>query len=129
MTLLLTIALWLLTTTVFIVTVLSVTTSTRWWIRMWDFPRLHVLAVAVAAILLAMFIDGPILAVIILLGSAIYQGMKILPFTRLTRPEIPFEPRQMTPASACSPAMSKWRMPSTKKWPISSPAKARMSCC
>ena len=92
MTLLLTILLWVVTATVFVVTVLSMTTSTRWWVRMWDFPRLHVLGVAVAGILLAMLIDGPILAVLVLLGAATYQGHKILPFTRLTRPQIAFEP-------------------------------------
>ena len=90
MLLFLTIVLWALTLTVLAVTLLPLTTSPRWWIRMWDFPRLHILVVAAVGLVLAMAISGPILAFLILLGCAIYQGIKIYPYTRLAPPEVDF---------------------------------------
>ena len=86
----LTIVLWILTLTVLTVTLLPMTTSPRWWIRMWDFPRIHILLTALAGIMLATLISGPVLTAVILIGCAVYQGIKILPYTLLTRQEVIF---------------------------------------
>ncbi len=83
---------WILALIVLTVTALALTTSHRWWVRMWDFPRVHILVTAMAGILLAIFIGGSIWPFLVLLGCAIYQGLKIFPFTAFARPEVAFRP-------------------------------------
>ncbi len=84
--------LWIAALCVLITTTLPLTSSPRWWIRMWDFPRIHILVTAFAAMILAIIIEGPVIAFLILLGCAIYQGIKIFPFTPLSRLDVKFQP-------------------------------------
>ncbi|WP_108482831.1 endonuclease/exonuclease/phosphatase family protein [Oceaniglobus ichthyenteri] len=82
--------LWALTLFVAITTALPLTNSVRWWIRMWDFPRLHLAALALFIILLAVPFSIAFKPVLILIAliSAAYQIFRIFPYMPLARPEV-----------------------------------------
>ncbi len=82
--------LWCLTLAIAGFTALSLSTSTRWWIRMWDFPRLHIFVLASLLVIAAAALGASTAMILILAACALYQGVKIYPFTRLARPEIAF---------------------------------------
>ncbi|MBQ4827524.1 endonuclease/exonuclease/phosphatase family protein [Leisingera sp. HS039] len=81
---------WLLSLLVLAVTVLPLFNSHQWWIRMWDFPRLHILVVAVALAVLAFLTwrSGALILLLILAASALNQARMIFPFTPLAQVEI-----------------------------------------
>lgn len=81
---------WTITVAVLAVTLLSVTTSTHWWVRMWDFPRLHILVTAIATVAFAALAGGSLLAIGLLLACAIYEAVKIFPYTPLAKTEVKF---------------------------------------
>lgn len=69
-------------------TLLSFSRSSRWWVRLWDFPRLQIAAVAAAAALLyALFfragsaLDWAFLAAVVL--CVLWQLRKVFPYTPL----------------------------------------------
>lgn len=86
-------ALAILTLAVVVVTVLPFSSSHRWWVRGWDFPRLQILIVTLPLLLAAIFWGGAwrwYLAVPLAL-CGIYQAIRIFPYTIL----MPKEMRQV----------------------------------
>lgn len=73
-----------------ITTLLPLTNSVTWWIRMWDFPRVHIAGVALVTLLacLPFAISTKPTLVAVLAAVVVYQGLQILPYTPLARPEI-----------------------------------------
>ena len=75
-------------------TVLPMARHSAWWIRGFDFPRMQILTLQ-GAILAALFplrrrgnrVDALTLA--LLTSAALYQGLRIRPYTRLARREVP----------------------------------------
>ena len=83
---------WLATLVVAVVTVLPMFGSSEWWVRMWDFPRIHIIIVAMvtgglALLALRKKAVGP---VVILAAALAVQGAKIYPFTPFAKSEIEF---------------------------------------
>lgn len=71
---------------------LSIVESNEWWIRIWDFPRVQILALLVLAAALALWRDrrwGKWIAVACAMAAA-WQGYRIFPYTPLARQEIAF---------------------------------------
>jgi len=80
----------LVTIAVVVATVLPLTHSDQWWIRALDFPRVHIGIVAVLAVLSGVAIRPRALVVpiVLLLGCAAYQGIRIFPYTPLAATDI-----------------------------------------
>lgn len=75
-------------------TLLPMIRSTAWWIRMWEFPRLH-LGLMLAAILPAswLFQGWPRLAIAVPVAAClVVQALRVLPFTRLWRRDMELAP-------------------------------------
>ncbi|MBW4709525.1 endonuclease/exonuclease/phosphatase family protein [Roseobacter sp. YSTF-M11] len=73
-----------------IITLLPLTNSVTWWVRMWDFPRVHIAGVALLALsacLPSKISLKPLLATV-LVAVMVYQGVQIFPYTPLARTEI-----------------------------------------
>ena len=87
---LLKIVLWLSGLAVMTVTLLPLLNSNQWWIRMWDFPRLHIFAVAVLLALVAVLVlrSHSLGLASLFLACAAYQASMIYPFTPLAPVEI-----------------------------------------
>jgi endonuclease/exonuclease/phosphatase (EEP) superfamily protein YafD len=87
-----TILVWFLVLTVFVGTLLPLTRSVRWWVRAWEFPRLHIALMSVFCLPLVFL--SPIGAKEILatglVACAIFQAVRIFPYTRLARSEVDF---------------------------------------
>ncbi|QAX28782.1 endonuclease/exonuclease/phosphatase family protein [Leisingera sp. NJS204] len=85
---------WSLAIAVLVVTALPLTNSVQWWIRMWDFPRLHIAIAAV--ILIAATLPFPVQFKPILLGALAtafaYQAVQIFPYTPLASTEVDLSP-------------------------------------
>lgn len=91
---------WLSVLFVAVVTFLPALNSSEWWIRMWEFPRVHVLALAGITALLALPVmrRGAVAVWLILLAASGVQAAKIYPFTPLAPVEIAFtRPEGRTP--------------------------------
>jgi endonuclease/exonuclease/phosphatase (EEP) superfamily protein YafD len=86
----------LLTAIIVGVTVLPLSTSKAWWVRMWDFPRLQIAAATIPAGLLVLAAPGPWRwgALAALAACLAYQGWRIRPYTWLTRTEMNFAPKR-----------------------------------
>jgi endonuclease/exonuclease/phosphatase (EEP) superfamily protein YafD len=84
---------WTLTGLLLLVTLAPLTRAEVWWVRGWDFPRLQLVflafALAVAAVVF-LEADGPSEWIIpaIALGTALFQGWWIWPYTRLHHKEV-----------------------------------------
>lgn len=72
-------------------TALSLVSSYRWYIRMWDFPRVGLIVLAIIALALAI----PVLtgwlrvAIVVLMAVVIgWQGFRIYPYTPIARTEV-----------------------------------------
>ncbi len=91
---LLTTLVWIFAGLLAAVTLLPLSTSQAWWVRMWDFPRVHVAAGFVIVAAAALFMPGP--ARLILLATALagaaYQVWRIRPYTPLAAHEMDFAP-------------------------------------
>lgn len=70
---------------VIVVTLLSAIESSRWWIRVWDFPRFAIFTTGAAIFVAMLFIPAPgRLALLPLLGLALaFQLWNIFPYTPL----------------------------------------------
>ncbi|WP_373488798.1 endonuclease/exonuclease/phosphatase family protein [Blastomonas sp.] len=72
-------------------TALSLMTSYRWYIRMWDFPRLALMVLGAVALLMAIFVlsgwvrIGVVAAMLLVIG---WQGWRIHPYTPLAKIEV-----------------------------------------
>lgn len=80
------------------VTVLPISRSNEWWIRMWDFPRAHILGLAVLLAVLAFWLmrRRAFPLVVLLMASAIWQAYKIYPFTPLATVEVDLVSHEIT---------------------------------
>lgn len=90
---------WLAGLAVLAVTLLPITNSQKWWIRLWDMPRLHVLIAALLVAMIAILVLGvhSYAIVAIVAACALHQARKILPFTPLAAVEIELKPRSDKP--------------------------------
>jgi endonuclease/exonuclease/phosphatase (EEP) superfamily protein YafD len=81
---------WILAVVVIIGTILPLTGSVRWWVRAWEFPRLHIAILAFACILLALLLPIPFKAslTVALLLCLAYQAYRIFPYTSLAATEV-----------------------------------------
>lgn len=81
---------WLLAVAVAFTTLAPMTSSSLWWIRGWDFPRVHIALVALltAGLGLYLALGSTRLAALALIGAALYQGYRIFPYTPLAAPEV-----------------------------------------
>ncbi|WP_299613661.1 endonuclease/exonuclease/phosphatase family protein [uncultured Tateyamaria sp.] len=75
---------------VVVTTLLPLTNSVQWWIRMWDFPRLHISSVALLVIFAALLSTVTYKPLLIGAVSAafVYQAWQIFPYTPLAATEI-----------------------------------------
>lgn len=72
-------------------TALSLIQSYRWYVRMWDFPRVALLILALAAAGLALVtLDGPVQTGVLsaMAFTTAWQAWRIYPYTRLARKEV-----------------------------------------
>ncbi|HVL21967.1 MAG TPA: endonuclease/exonuclease/phosphatase family protein [Amaricoccus sp.] len=78
------------------VTLLPLSGSHAWWVRMWDFPRVQIAVGLALAAGLALVLPGPLRwgVVAAAVGCLGYQLWRILPFTPMVRKEVEFAPGQ-----------------------------------
>lgn len=90
MTVLLSAVVWALSLLVVIGTLLPLTGSVRWWVRAWEFPRLHIALMAVFCVFLAIVFPVPLKALLILAlaACALHQAVRIFPYTRFAATEV-----------------------------------------
>jgi endonuclease/exonuclease/phosphatase (EEP) superfamily protein YafD len=82
---------WLIAAGVVAATVLPFTNSVRWWVRMWDFPRLHIAILALGLAVVTLFWGSfafKIPLVICLLACGLFQLAKVFPYTKFATKEI-----------------------------------------
>lgn len=81
---------WLLGLFVLTVTLLPLTHGVAWWVRMWDFPRLHIAILALFVCALAIFVAPAFYGWIVatMLGCFVYQAIRIFPYTPLAKTEV-----------------------------------------
>ena len=87
-------ALWTFAALLAGVTLLPLTGSHAWWVRMWDFPRVHIAGGFLLLLPFAALLAGPAglaLGAVAVLGGG-YQFWRIRPYTRLARPEVRLAP-------------------------------------
>ncbi|MCI1677017.1 MAG: endonuclease/exonuclease/phosphatase family protein [Ewingella americana] len=77
-----------LTVIMALLTLLPLSKNQRWWVRVWDFPRLQMATLSLLFLLTELWVlpfGGPLATLIILLSLAcmLYQAWWILPYTRL----------------------------------------------
>lgn len=81
---------WPVALSVVITTLLPLANSVTWWVRIWDFPRVHIAGVA----LLTLFVSLPFTVSVkpllstVLVAVVLYQGLQIFPYTSLAQTEI-----------------------------------------
>ena len=81
---------WAFALAVLVTTALPMTNSVTWWVRMWDFPRVHIAVAALFvfvaslrfAISLKLLLLGPMFV------AFVYQAIQIFPYTPLARTEV-----------------------------------------
>lgn len=80
---------------VVVVTLLPKLPTHRWWVRVWDFPRVQIAILAALTIPPAFFVDGPTgwMALAALSLCLLYQCWRILPYTPLVSVEMRKVPR------------------------------------
>jgi endonuclease/exonuclease/phosphatase (EEP) superfamily protein YafD len=90
------------------VSLLSAIESRRWWIRIWDFPRMQILVLTLAAAALVVASDAPwrwpVLA--LLAVAAAWQFYRIFPYTPLARREVAFVKPGAVADDACFSALT-----------------------
>lgn len=72
-------------------TTLSLLTSYRWYIRMWDFPRVALIVVAIIALVLAIPVLSGWARMLVVIAMALvmgWQGFRIYPYTALASTEV-----------------------------------------
>ena len=71
-------------------TLLPLTHSVRWWVRAWEFPRLHIAVLAVVCLVLVAIlpISHKGLLAVALCACCLYQAICIYPYTRFAPVEI-----------------------------------------
>ncbi|WP_299965227.1 endonuclease/exonuclease/phosphatase family protein [uncultured Roseobacter sp.] len=81
---------WLTAAAVAFTTLAPLTSRADWWIRGWDFPRVHIAVVALFAAVLGLYLAQLSTQAVaaLMIVAALYQGFRIFPYTRLAEPEI-----------------------------------------
>jgi len=89
-------------------TALSIIESPLWWIRIWDFPRLQILAVLMVAMILSSIFDREWRRWLIplILFSTGWQLFRIFPYTPLARAEVAFSEADARTAKRCFSVLS-----------------------
>lgn len=88
-------ALIVLAAALVVVTLLPLSPSRRWWVRIWDFPRLHIAGgFALIALLAPLAFAWPVGLVLtgLALAGLLYQAKWIFPYTPLAGKEARFAP-------------------------------------
>lgn len=89
------VAVWILAVALGVATLLPLSISRVWWVRIWDFPRLHaaggLLLLAPLALWLLPWPAAPVVAALAIAGF-LYQASWIYPFTPLAKKEAQFAP-------------------------------------
>lgn len=83
---------WAIAAVLVSVTLLPLSSSKAWWVRMWDFPRTQI-AAGLGVVLLAGAVAWPAWGwglLVVLAAALAYQLWRIRPYTRLFRREIRF---------------------------------------
>jgi endonuclease/exonuclease/phosphatase (EEP) superfamily protein YafD len=85
----------LLTVASLVATVLPLLRATAWWIRVFDFPRLQIVAVTLLTMLGAVLLGwhllpgwGGVAALVLLAAAVVYQFFRIIPYTRLVKKQV-----------------------------------------
>ncbi|MFI8415815.1 endonuclease/exonuclease/phosphatase family protein [Serratia sp. NPDC078593] len=83
----------ILTLLLVLVTIAPLSKHPAWWIRVWDFPRLQILALALLVFvinLLFLPLSSPLVWVMIAINLAcvVYQAVWIYPYTPLSKPQV-----------------------------------------
>ncbi|WP_299971057.1 endonuclease/exonuclease/phosphatase family protein [uncultured Roseobacter sp.] len=81
---------WGVALCVVITTILPLTNSVTWWVRMWDFPRLHIAGAALLTLLVSLPFTVPLKPLLstVLIAVVVYQGLQIFPYMPLAKTEI-----------------------------------------
>lgn len=79
-----------LTALIVVVTVLPLSSSKAWWVRMWDFPRLQIAVATLPAAALSLLGPWPWMTLPALAACLGYQLWRIRPYTPVVRTEIEF---------------------------------------
>ena len=87
-------AVCVLAAVVAILTLLPLSPSNAWWVRAWDFPRVHLLVAAVAVLLAAPLAARPLRGPVALamIAAAAYQALWAVRYTPLVPPEVALVP-------------------------------------
>ncbi|MEO3415104.1 endonuclease/exonuclease/phosphatase family protein [Roseovarius sp. CAU 1744] len=90
MTLAISIIFWILTAGVLFTTLAPLSGSVQWWVRCWDFPRVHIAVIGMIAVGLGFWLANfaSIVAGCALLGCILYQASWIYPYTPLATKEV-----------------------------------------
>jgi len=90
MVFMLSLLIWVVAISVTIATLLPLTHSVRWWVRAWEFPRLHIaiLALVGAALVCLVPMDFQVAIFATLIACALYQAIQIFPYTRFAPTEV-----------------------------------------
>lgn len=90
MTVALTYLFWILALLVLFTTIAPLTHSVQWWVRGWDFPRIHIAVIAVLAAILGAYLFQPLslLTSFLMLACTAYQLYWVFPYTRFASVEI-----------------------------------------
>lgn len=83
----------ILTLLLALVTIAPLSKHTAWWIRVWDFPRLQILALSLSVLLLNLLflpLSSSLVwgMIVVNLACVAYQGVWIFPYTRLSKPQV-----------------------------------------
>ena len=91
-----------------LLTGLSMIESNEWWIRIWDFPRVQILAGLALAVGLALWLDrgaGRWIAMACAIAAG-WQLYRIYPYTPLAKTELAFADEPSTPDGRCFSVLS-----------------------
>ncbi|GAC1597677.1 MAG: hypothetical protein NVS3B25_22920 [Hymenobacter sp.] len=86
-------AVWVVGSMALLVTLVPILRQTAWWIRIFDFPRLQIVAGLSLALTAALVLPGPAgfayeCFMLSLLVGLVYQGSRIWPYTPLHRKQV-----------------------------------------
>lgn len=89
-----TLLFWILALAVVFTTLAPLTNSAQWWVRGWDFPRLHIACVAIVAAILGfmLFNTWTQIVAVLIICCALYQAVRIFPYSPLAKTELALSP-------------------------------------
>lgn len=89
-----TLLFWILALAVVFTTLAPLTNGAQWWVRGWDFPRLHIACVAVIAAILGLmlFNTWTQIVAVLMICCALYQAVRIFPYSPMAKTELALTP-------------------------------------